>query len=274
MSKNMSPYKITVEKVLEFLTIRFNEGATYGTLNSYRSAISQIAGPNLGQDFRVKRFFKGVFGKRPPRPRYENIWDPQIVLSYVKTLETETLSLEVLSKKLVVLLALATGHRIQTLSLIKINNITIEPHRILIKISDRIKTSALNRPQPLLILPFFSNEPQLCVAKTLIKYMKVTQKLRNSCDWLLITFKKPYKRASTSTISRWIKFMLEKSGVDMSIFKPQSTRHASTSSAARAGVSFDTIRLAAGWSKDSRTFTDFYNRPVIDNTEFAKVLLT
>lgn len=274
MNKNINPYEVSVEGVLEFLTIHFNAGATYGTLNSYRSAISQIAGPNLAQDFRMKRFFKGVFGKRPPRARYENIWDPQVVLSYVKTLATEKLSLQTLSKKLAVLLALATGQRIQTLTLIKIDNISIQPNRIQIKISERLKTSSINRPQPLLILPFLTDDPQLCVAKTLNRYISVTQQLRNSCDWLFITFKKPYKKASTSTISRWIKDMLEKSGGDMSIFKPQSTRHASTSSAARAGVSFDTIRLAAGWSRDSRTFANFYNRPFVDNTEFANVILS
>lgn len=272
MNKNSNPYNVLVEDVLEFLTIHFNAGATYGTLNSFRSAISQIAGPNLGQDFRVKRFFKGIFGQRPPKARYENIWDPQIVLSYVKTLETNTLPLETLSKKLAVLLALATGQRLQILALIKIGNISIQANRILIKISDRVKTSSINKSQPLLILPFF-NDPQLCVAETLKRYLSFTQELRNSCDSLFITFKRPYKKASTSTISRWIKNILEKSGVDMSIFKPQSTRHASTSSAARAGVSFDTIRLAAGWSKDSRTFANFYNRPVIDNDEFARVVL-
>lgn len=41
-----------------------------------------------------------------------------------------------------------------------------------------------------------------------------------------------------------------------------------------AGVSFDNIRLGAGCSKDSKTFTSFYNRPIIDNTEFAKTVLT
>nr|CAH7752372.1 unnamed protein product [Callosobruchus chinensis] len=274
VGKDIDPYKVTVENVLEFLTFHFHRGATYGTLNSYRSAISQIAGPDLGQDFRVKRFFKGVFGKRPPKARYENIWDPQIVLTLVKTLKTETLPLETLSKKLAVLLALATGQRLQTISLIRVSNISIQSQRILIRISDRIKTSSINRSQPTINLPFFVDEPQVCVASTLVRYLNVTKGLRDSSDWLFITFKKPHRKASTSTISRWIKDILERSGLDMSIFKPQSTRHASTSSAARAGVSFETIRLAAGWSHNSRTFANFYNRPLVDNNQFATVILS
>nr|CAH7716349.1 unnamed protein product [Callosobruchus chinensis] len=263
---------IRVENVLEFLTFHFHRAATYGTLNSYRSAISQIAGPDLGQDFRVKRFFKGVFGKRPPKARYENIWDLQIVLTLVKTLKTETLPLKTLSKKLAVLLALATGQRLQTISLIRVSNISIQYQRILIRISDRIKTSSINRSQPTLNLPFFVDEPQVCVASTLVRYLNVTKGSRDSSDRLFITFKKPRRKASTSTISRWTKDILERSGLDMSIFKPQSTRHASTSSAARAGVSFETIRLAAGWSHNSKTFVNFYNRPSVDNNQFAKDL--
>lgn len=137
INNDLYPYKVAVEDVLDFLTIHFNRGATYGTLNSYKSAISQIAGPNFSQDYRLERFCKGLFSKRPPSARYANIWDPQVVLSYVKTLKTEDITLENLSKKTAVLLALATGHRIQTLTLININKISVQPQKILIKISDK-----------------------------------------------------------------------------------------------------------------------------------------
>nr|CAH7744214.1 unnamed protein product [Callosobruchus chinensis] len=45
----------------------------------------------------------------------------------------------------------------------------------------------------------------------------------------------------------------------------------STSSAARAGVSFETIRSATGWSHNSRTFSNFYNRALVDNNQFVKM---
>lgn len=64
---------------LEFLTTQFNKGASFSILHSLLGAIGQIADPDLGQDFRLKRFFKGMFGKRPPLPRYENTWDSHIV---------------------------------------------------------------------------------------------------------------------------------------------------------------------------------------------------
>lgn len=259
---------------MSFLTDQFNKGASYGSLNSHRAAIGQIAGPELGSDFRVRRFFKGIYGMKPPSPRYEHVWDPHIVLTYVRKLKNNEISLEMLTKKLTVLLALSTGQRIQTLSLIKIDDISLGSNKIEIKIANRIKTSALNKPQPFLILPFFDMDPEVCVARGLIQYIEKTKDLRNSCQYLFITYKKPHHRASPQTIGRWIRDILKLSGVNIKHFKPQSTRHASTSLAAQMGVSFEAIRLAAGWSENSKTFANFYHRPIIDNTQFARAVLS
>ncbi|CAH2011971.1 unnamed protein product [Acanthoscelides obtectus] len=110
-------------------------------------------------------------------------------------------------------------------------------------ISSRIKTSALNKPQPVLILPFLNTDSEVCVARALIQYLNKTRDLRGSCQILLITSKKPYRRASPQTISSWIKNVLEKSGVNINQFKPLSTRHAATSLAARAG-----IKITSQWT--------------------------
>lgn len=274
LEKNINPFEVIVPNVLEFLTLYFKKGASYGTLNSYRSAIAQIAGPNLGQDFRIKRFFKGVFGKRQPLPRYENSWDPGIVLDYLKSFKNEEINLEILTQKLVALMALATGQRIQTLHLISIDNLIIQRNKIEIKIPGRIKTSGINRSQPFIVLPFFDADPNICVARTLLKYLDKTKELRGTCKFLFLTYKKPFHRATTQTIGRWIKQVLGRSGLDITQFKAHSTRHASTSAAARGGVSFDSIRLAAGWTNNSNTFATFYNRPLICNEKFANTILS
>lgn len=271
--RHHNPFIVTVPQAIEFLTCQFHNGASYGTLNSHRSALGQIAGPDLASDYRLKRFFKGVFGKKPPKPRYENTWDPHMVLTHARSLITDTIPLDTLTQKLAILLALATGQRIQTLGLINITNIVVKPNeRLEIKIVDRIKTTALNRMQPQLILPFFDDDQEICVARVLLKYLEITQDLRGSCQYLFITTKKPHHKASFQTISRWIRNMLKASGVDPNHFKPYSTRHAATSTAARVGVSVNSIRSAAGWSKNSKTFALFYNRPLIDTDSFAKAV--
>nr|CAH7731457.1 unnamed protein product [Callosobruchus chinensis] len=54
--------------VLEFLTHHFKLWASYGTLNSYRSALDRILDPQIAQDYRIKRFFKGIYNLRSNCP--------------------------------------------------------------------------------------------------------------------------------------------------------------------------------------------------------------
>ena len=117
------------------------------------------------------------------------------VLTFLKTwYPNDKLHVEQLSQKLVMLLALATAQRVQTLSKICINNIIISTREIQIKIPDRTKTTALNRYQPCLNIPFCTIQPELYVASTIIAYLERTETLRNDKDnKLFITYRKPYR---------------------------------------------------------------------------------
>lgn len=99
----------SVADILSFLTQGYQKGLSYGSLNSYRSAIGQLLDPSLTNDFRIQRFFKGVYHLRPNKPKYDNIWNPSTVLDYLRTLKNSEISLKLLSFKLVTLLALSTG---------------------------------------------------------------------------------------------------------------------------------------------------------------------
>ncbi|XP_037301262.1 uncharacterized protein LOC115454479 isoform X1 [Manduca sexta] len=270
-SQGVDPLSYSVQTVIAFLTSKFHEGLSYSTLNTMRSAISLILGPQLGTDERMTRFFKGIFKLRPKKPKYEVVWDPSIVLDYLSSLyPNESLGLELITKKLVTLMALVTAHRIQTLSLICIDNITINDNNVTIKITELIKTSAPGRPQPNLILPFFKENCSICPATTLLCYLNYTAKLRQDCKKLIITTKKPFHAASTTSISRWIRQILSSSGIDTAKFTAYSTRHASTSKASEGGINIEVIRKAAGWSQRSLTFARFYKMPIVgDPNAFA-----
>lgn len=56
--------------ILGYLTLKYKEDASYGTLNSARSAVSLISRNKVGEDDAVRRFLKGVAKLRPPRPKY------------------------------------------------------------------------------------------------------------------------------------------------------------------------------------------------------------
>ncbi|XP_011858818.1 PREDICTED: uncharacterized protein LOC105556344 [Vollenhovia emeryi] len=273
--KHIEVFTISIPNILDFLTKEFHNGASYGTINSYRSAIAFILGPEIGQDDRIKKFCRGVSRERPPKPKYNSTWDPKVVLDFLsKWTPNVELCIEKLTLKLVTLLALITGHRFQTLSLIDIQNIERTRDLIEIKIPARIKTSGPRREQPTLIVPFHPLNKDICVASALETYIERTRNLRGKCSRLFISLKKPHKKVSTQTLSRWVKSTLTRRGIDTETFSAYSTRHASTSAAKRSGVNIDTIKKTAGWTKASETFTKVYNLRVMEEKgTFARAIL-
>lgn len=257
-------YDVTVPNLMGFLMKCFNSGSAYGTLNNHRSAIALVSMNDFSQDSRLKRFYKGIFKLKPVFPRYSTTWDTNIVLDYLNNVNNDSASLELLTKKLTMLLALSSGQRTQTLSLIKVCDIKSFNDKIIITITSIIKTSGIGRAQPVIALPFFTINQNICPAKTLQSYLNRTVNLRNDSNGrLLLTIKKPHRAATSQSIGRWLKQTLCDSGIDTTIFTAHSTRHASTSAAARSGISVELIRKSAGWSDRSTVFGNFYNRPII-----------
>lgn len=268
--------KASVPVIIHFLTDIFDKGAKYGTLNSYKSALSLLLGTTLLDDDRIKRFMKGVFRLRPAKPKYNMTWDPNIVLNYLaEKWPNVDLDLETLSKKTLTLLALVTANRVQTLSLIKLSNISVQSStEITIKIPDFIKTSKPNSYQPYLRLPFYNSRPEICPARCIQEYISKTQTLRKNIDFLFISYRRPHLKVTSQTLSHWIKNTLQCSGVNTDIFTAHSTRHAATSTANKSGVNIDTIRKTAGWSDSSSVFAKFYNKEIVSEVnQFAESIL-
>ena len=84
---------------------------------------------------------------------------------------------------------------------------------------------------------------------------------------------KPHAEVTRSTISRWVKEVMVRSGVDVSIFSPHSTRSASSSKASLAHVPLSTILSTAGWTKET-TFSKYYHKKVQNITEFSEKILS
>lgn len=274
LKNSNNPYTKDFNAILLFLVEYSKSNLSYSSLNCYRSALSLIFTFNLEEEKILKRFFKGVYNKKPATPKYSATWDPNPVLEFLSTLfPLESLTLKNLTLKLVTLLLLTSGHRVQTISKISIDHIHQNNKKIEIRIPARIKTSGMGKKQPYLVFPFFKNKPELCVASTLQHYLNTTKNLRSN-DSLILTHKKPYHAASTQSISRWVKEVLEKSNIDTKIFKSHSVRHAATSTAFRSGLDIDLIRNTAGWTEKSLVFNTFYNLPLAQRPEdFATCII-
>lgn len=257
-----------IDDFQNFIIEIFLDGASYGTLNTIRCAVSLVSPNKIGDNPLITRLMKAFYKLRPPTPKYQATWDVAEVLEYLKTLEPlENLSLTDLTEKTIMLLALSTAHRVQTFAKIELDNIRETPDGLEILITQSIKTSGPGRPQPILMLPEFKKK-RLCVARVVRKYIKVTRKIRGKCQSLFVATKKPHKAVGAQTISRWIKNTMEKSGIDTKIFSAHSTRHAATSAAFSRGTDINVIKEAAGWTKKSRTFYNFYNRQIVDKKNY------
>nr|CAI5861103.1 unnamed protein product [Callosobruchus analis] len=187
----------------------------------------------------------------------------------------DKLSLKQLTFKMVILLALISGQRLQTLANININHIKETKDELQVFIVAKIKTSGRNRLQPVLTLPFFKEKPELCLASLIIEYLRITASLRPEKEHrLILTLKKPIHAASSQTISHWIKNILRECGIDTDMFSAYSSRHSSTSTALKGGANIETIRKAAGWTERSKVFSKFYNKPIVpNNSDFANSVL-
>ena len=122
-------------------------------------------------------------------------------------------------------------------------------------IVEHLKTS---KPGKSLEVKFMSlpEDPSLCTRSTLAAYILRTEKQRSSSK-LFISFIRPHKPVTTSTIGRWIKSVLSSAGIDTSLFKAHSVRGASVTNAYFKGVPVAKILRTADWTNE-RTFRKYY----------------
>ena len=225
-----------------FLTKLFEVGYSYSAINTARSALSAIQiseNKTIGSHPIISRFLKGVYEKRTPKPKYNTIWDVSLVLKYLLSIQNNTrLSLGLLSKKLVMLLLLATAQRLQTISLIRIDCICISGNVCKIEIIDKIKTSKPGARNCVVEIQRYEND-QLCALSALEEYMVRTEKLREPCSRLFLCYKRPFGEASKDTLSNWVKKVLYAAGIEN--YGPHSCR--SAASTAMRTIIFNTCSI-------------------------------
>ena len=80
-----NPYNPPLNTVLVFLVSLHEQGLSYTTINTARSALSAIILPtdnvNIGSHPIVSCFMKGIFKNNPPAPCYRTTWDVHSYLS-------------------------------------------------------------------------------------------------------------------------------------------------------------------------------------------------
>ena len=119
-SRHIDPISPSISEAVNFLAHLYKSVLGYSAICVARSALSSYLNiadvVDFGQHKIVRRFMKGVFELKPVLPKYSHTWDVDTVLNVLECYApNDKLTLKELSHKLVMLLALLTGQRCQTI---------------------------------------------------------------------------------------------------------------------------------------------------------------
>lgn len=167
-------------------------------------------------------------------------------------------------------MALTQAARVQTLHLLVLSGIIMGQDYISVQLGGNIKQCRPNYNIQRVKFFAYSKDASLCVCQTLQTYIKVTEEFwqvnNQKENKLLLSFIKPHKNVSKDTIARWIKTMLNMSGVDTSKFTAGSVRPAAASKAKAMAVPLTCIMAKAGWSSET-TFAKYYNKQIVTGSD-------
>ena len=272
--RHRDPVSGPIADVANFLAHLFEEGYQSRSLNSFRSAISSVHDPvdgvEVGKHPTISRLLKGAFHSRPPLPRYTSTWNVQVVLQYLEGLgPSNTLPRKQLTFKLTMLMCLTRPSRSADLAF-SWTDVSINQKELFSypqhwpSSHHRVENCGSS---------FFRLFLTMCPVETLRCYEQATASLRpEDTSKLFVAIVKPHKPVASCTIAQWLRETLKLAGIDVSIFAGHSTRRASTSAAAGAGVTTADIMKAADWSTES-VFRRHYYCPSHD-ASFGRAVLS
>ena len=201
----------SVIQVVEFLTDCYHEGKEYSTINTYRSVLSTTLcsmnddRDSLGSHPLIARLLKGVYVLRPPTPRYSYTWDVSKVTDYLKTfVPLRELSLKSLTLKTVMLCALASEQRQQTLSALDLNFMKESRGSISFVVTDRLKTSRPGKPTEISFSS--SDSASICPFAALKEYISRSETLRSRSPGVVNRTFENRTQSNSIELNPWIEF--------------------------------------------------------------------
>ena len=273
--QGVSKYSPRITDVMNFLSSLFTEGKEYRTINCARSMLSSTLLPidnfPVGKHPMITRLLKGVFNKRPPVKILFPTWSvKQVLVTLASWSPVSSLDLKTLTYKCLMLLALVTGKRASSLSILSCRSgyLQIGESSIALQPLGLEKTTRPGHTGGPIVIEAYNRSPEICPVFYMKAYLKRTASLRSS-DSVFVTVNKPHGQASPTTICRWLKSVISLSGQEGS---GGSTRSVSTSTAVGRGVTIDSIVKSGDWAR-SKTFRQHYYKPVPVN-DLQNSLLT
>ena len=219
MGRNLDPLSGDLVSVLECLTDLHDSGKSYSTVNTLRSMLSKtlqhVEGFPIGEHPLVKTLLNGCYNRNPPRPKYDAIWNPDLVIQFAKnSLEDSNLSMKELSEKTATLIALATLMRVSEIADIDFASITFSGSKVIFALINPTKTQRSGPRQSFVIDS--SPEENACPVLALKTFITRSKEWKTDLNRhaLFISLIEPHAPVTPNTVARWIKSYLSKSGVD------------------------------------------------------------
>ena len=193
---------------------------------------NNIEGRPVGEHPQVSSLITGVFNNRKLQPKYNVIWDVQLVLDYLqKELPNNSdLSEKLLTFKVAMLLALTSASRARGLHILDTRFIVKTSQKYVFKFHKLHKSWRQGQKPTTLEFVAFSQDKDLCVVSALDEYLNRTEEWRraNNKTQLLLSYIQLHKQVVPSTISGWLKNVLKSSSINVSLFTAHSSRSAAT----------------------------------------------
>ena len=166
-------------------------------------------------------FSKGFLILGQPLPRYVTTWDVTKVFTFIKSKPALTnCDLKTPPHILVILLCLTTGQRDQTIKCLNLDYIKISGDKVVLFVPETLKTTRPGHHLPPIELNTFKDS-ELCVVAHLKPHIKMTAPFRiTGINQLLLSFVRPHKPISTTTLSRWCVTVIKEPGINVNIFGP------------------------------------------------------
>ncbi len=282
-SRREDPRRCSIGVVLSFLQQGLGRRLSPSTLKVHAAAISachdHIDGKSVGKHDLVVRFLRGARRLNPPRPPSIPSWDLALVLRALQIAPFEPLQsadLRILSRKTLLLVALASIKRVGDLQAFSVDESCLEfgpgdGHVVLRPRPGYVPkvptTPFRDQVVSLQALPLEEADPALallCPVRALRLYIDRTQSLRTS-DQLFVCYggQQKGKAVSKQRMAHWIvdaiALAYQAQGVPCPLrLRAHSTRGVASSWALARGASLTDICRAAGWATPN-TFARFYS---------------
>ena len=173
----------TCWKILNFLVMLNDKGFKYSTLNT--ALVTAVNNKSLCLHPLVSRFTKRIFKNNPPLLKYQTAWDILIMLNYLSRLpDISGLHLKPLTLKELMLIALGSVQRSQTLHMLDISFMKVTEKSYKFALPDHVRKSWQGYKMPSVVLKAYLMT-KLCefyiIWKSTLKEQRNSETVKPSC---------------------------------------------------------------------------------------------